>query len=653
MNYTFKTKQEYVKFLSNLREGAVGNEATIYFDDKAGKAIKIFALNNPEMNMQRKEKKLRELMKYKDRFPNAALPEDVITCQGKCVGYTMPMLKGCTSLKTFPTNARNQKDDLKYRLRIACKLAEFVEALHKEDIIIGDFHPDQFMVKNDELYICDTDTWGFETKGADYTVELSGRPEYIDPNVRVFDKKGVFVKKYTKSTDHFALAVVVFEILVGFHPFDGKYPIVKEYKRPLRAYNRISIIGNHDLQSLNSFQIKHVAWMSEELNDAFIKIFETGKRFNILKRLKNQEKDLVTCRRHGYYSSRYSKCPMCSASKYQDSLKKFRTSNVDKVSYEKYYRLPESEVRKVVDEATYFDFDKNVVHIGDDGNIRREKISPRTDKCFFTKDGMTIKVEKMSKVKQLFSTLLGKASSIYGNCSFFERIKKCFSAKNPACTVEVYNENGNKLFSTILLLATSMLKIYGQYLFYIKDGKELIRVYMTPRDCVTKSIFTSTEPFAYEGNEKGECCICKIDKSKFLDILIDGVRCEQVPLQIPKAISYDSISGKWCIIAKDKKVYNTFIVMKDKTVKQQFEAFSYGGLNISNSIFYNSMLVIPCDKRLIFLKSGSTVEKSTVIEKDLGIVDSNSKISMQEDKIHQCTYLIIQDSTQVCKIPLN
>ena len=41
MNYTFKTKQEYVKFLSNLREGAVGNEATIYFDDKAGKAIKI------------------------------------------------------------------------------------------------------------------------------------------------------------------------------------------------------------------------------------------------------------------------------------------------------------------------------------------------------------------------------------------------------------------------------------------------------------------------------------------------------------------------------------------------------------------------------------------------------------------------------------
>lgn len=65
------------------------------------------------------------------------------------------------------------------------------------------------------------------------------------------------------------------------------------------------------------------------------------------------------------------------------------------------------------------------------------------------------------------------------------------------------------------------------------------------------------------------------------------------------------------------------------------------------------MLVIPCDKRLIFLKSGSTVEKSTVIEKDLGIVDSNSKISMQEDKIHQCTYLIIQDSTQVCKIPLN
>lgn len=653
MNYTFNTKQEYVNFLDNLREGAVGNEATIYFDDKEGKAIKSFALNNPEMNTQRKEKKLRELMKYKDKFPNAALPEDIITCKGKCVGYTMPMLKECISLKTFPTNARNQKDDLKYRLRIACKLAEFVEALHKEDIIIGDFHPDQFMVKNDELYICDTDTWGFETKGADYTVELSGRPEYIDPNARAFDKKGVFVKKYTKSTDYFALAVVVFEILVGFHPFDGKYPIVKEYKRPLRAYNRLSIIGNHDFQNLDSFQINHVAWMSKELNEAFIKIFENGKRFNILKELKNQEKDLVVCKKHGYYSSRYSKCPMCSVRKDQNSLRKFRTSSVDKVSYEKYYRLPESEVRKVVDEATYFDFDQNVVHIENNGNIRREKISPRTEKYFFNKSEMTIKVEKMSKVKQLFSTLLGKSSSIYGNCSFFERIKRCFSTKEPACSVEIYNKNGSKEFSTILLQSTSRLKVCGQFLFYIKDGKELIEVFMTHVGCVTQSIFTSTEPFVYEGNEEGQCCICKKNKDGFLDILINNVRCKRVPLQIPKAINYDSISGNWCIVTKDKKAYNTFIVMEDKTVTQQFEAFSYGGLNISNSIFYNSMLVIPCDKRIIFLKSGATVEESIVIEKNLGFVDSSSKISIQEDKAHQCTYLTIQGNTQVCKIPLN
>ena len=44
MIYNFATFREFTDFLSNLRGGAVGEQSTIYFDDKNGKVIKIFSL---------------------------------------------------------------------------------------------------------------------------------------------------------------------------------------------------------------------------------------------------------------------------------------------------------------------------------------------------------------------------------------------------------------------------------------------------------------------------------------------------------------------------------------------------------------------------------------------------------------------------------
>ena len=100
----------------------------------------------------------------------------------------------------------------------------------------------------------------------------TGRVEYIDPQVRDFSANGVVIDQYTQQSDCFSLAVVVFEMLVGFNPFDGVYPLARDYDQPLKALNRISIIGNHNLKKLDSFKIEHVAWMSEGLQNDFLKI---------------------------------------------------------------------------------------------------------------------------------------------------------------------------------------------------------------------------------------------------------------------------------------------------------------------------------------------------------------------------------------------
>lgn len=657
MSYNFATKKEYVKFLSNLREGAVGDQSTIYYDDKNGKVIKVFALNAPTdySVIRKKEAKIQELTKYRSRFPKAALPEEIIRCNGRCCGYTMPMLKDCVSLKEFQFKARKHTMDRGEILKIACSLAELVEDLHKEGVVIGDFHADQFMTKNGEVYVCDTDTWGITNRGHTFEADKVGRPEYIDPMQRDFNAKSVVVNEYTKETDYFALAVVVFEMLVGFNPFDGIYPLARDYDHPLRALNRVSIIGNHDLKKLDSFRMEHVAWMSEGLHKDFLKIFEGGKRFNILSSLKEMEKDLKKCRRGHYYnSSRYSKCPICKASN-ENALEMFRTYNVSTISYGRYAMFPDSEVRKVINGSTYFDYNKKAISVRSNGTTTEKEVSPRAEEVYFVGDEITVAVEKISRTKQFFYTLFGKFNSLYGSCSFGEKMKKCSDINNPACNLEICNKDGKKLYSAIILKQTSRLNISGYHLFYVNGKNELIKVDMTVNACADSIVYAENRPFIYEINRYGDYCICSINGAGHLDITINGQKQKQLMEQYPRIIRYDDVGKGWCIITKRRNSngYECYVVNSRGKVIKEFDSFSFGGLNLKNCIFYNWMLVIPAEKRVIFLKSGKTVAKSTVSQINIGVVNKDSKISIEEDKKNGSTYLFIQNDTQVYKMRLS
>ena len=655
MNYTFTNKRDYIKFLSNLREGVVGIQSTIYFDDQNNKAIKIFSLEDQNLNSRKKEAKLKELMKLENRFPTVALPEAIITCQSKCVGYVMPKLPDAVSLRDFQFKAKKQQVDLKESLKIACELARFIEKLHNEGIIFGDFHSDQFMTRDGKIYVCDTDTWGFANKGEYYEADRAGRPEYIDPKVRDFSKPDIFITGYTKQSDYFSLAVVVFEMLVGFNPYDGSYPLVKGYNRPLRALNHISILGNHDLKSLDSFQMKHVAWMSEGLQSDFLQIFEGNKRFNILPSLENQEKDLKKCRKHQYYnSSRYSKCPCCRASQDSEALKEFRNYNVDNISYKRYCVFAQKQIRKVINFSTILDYDANAVHLKENGSLVKASVTYRTDEVCFTERGLVVKVNKISKIKQFFNILFGKFNAFYGECSFSEKMERCRNPKDPACKLEIYNPNGKKLFSALILKLTSKMMVVGDHLFYLKDRKELIDVYMTENTCHEKIVTTISDPFIYEINGLGEYCMCSINNTGHLNIIVNGKEIRQLIKEFPKAIKYDHISQSWCVITLTaEKTYKVYVIGKNNKAKQKFESFSFGGLNLRNCIFNNSLLIIPAEKRILFLKTGSTLVESTVTEKHIGIVNPNSKIAIQYNSYEKRTYLYVQNSDQVYKINLS
>ena len=89
INFTSK------KRLESLNKLAEGGEATIYeYDSK--RVIKVF---KPNVDLDRKKEKVNYFISIKDQLPkNVIGPEEVVTVQGKFVGYAMKKLSDAEDL---------------------------------------------------------------------------------------------------------------------------------------------------------------------------------------------------------------------------------------------------------------------------------------------------------------------------------------------------------------------------------------------------------------------------------------------------------------------------------------------------------------------------------------------------------------------------
>ena len=643
MIYNFATFREFTDFLSNLRGGAVGEQSTIYFDDKNGKVIKIFSLIDYS-DIFEKEVKIQELAKYEKRFPKSALPEDIIMCNGRCCGYIMKLLEECTSLGKFQVKATRNGMDTKKFIDIACNLAELIQDLHSEGIVIGDFHPDQFMEKNEEVYVCDTDTWGISNTSNTFEADRVGQEPYIDPLARDFKKENLFVTRYSQDTDYFSLAVVIFEMITGKYPFIGRYKLVPDYNQSLKALNHISIIGNHDFENIPNFSIENVAWMSTELQKDFLKIFEGTERFNILPSLKVAKENLKKCNQGHYYNSeRYSKCPVCNPSE-QTSIDSFRINGINSVRCEKYAMFPKNDVRKVINHSTYFDYSNNAICIKDDNTTLNAKIETKTVAFYFVGDEIKVSLERVGRIKQWAKVLfIEKYSS---DEEFSKAFDECFDKNHLLCKLKVFSNRDSELYATTIIMNTARLNISGNFLFYVNKMNELIRVKMTNIACKETVVYYGKLPFIYGNNSDGDYCVCTPNNEGKLDIIINGQLINSLTNEIPIVIRYDDKQGNWCIITKGLKTaeYSCYIILSNGLFLKQFEEFSFRGLNLKNIIYYNKEIVIPAYKKVLFLKSRNNVTKSKVKQIDCEVIDENSKIFMVKDDEKDETFLYVQNS---------
>lgn len=311
--------------------------------------------------------------------------------------------------------------------------------------------------------------------------------------------------------------------------------------------------------------------------------------------------------------------------------------------------FPDNEVRKVIDNFTYFDYNQKAIFVGGNKKAIKRKVNDRVEAMYFIGDEITITIER----KKLMKSFRYFFDAEY---QFSQKNKNLWGSDNPICNLEIRTQFAEKrIYLDEVLRKSFRIKVSGHYVFYVNQGNKLIKVDAFVHPCAKSIMYSGKNPFIYEVNKNGDCCICSINSAGYLEVNINGQIHKQLSGQFPRTIMYDDVKKSWCIITKKSKEngYETYVINNTGMVSKEFGKFSFGGINLKNCIFYNGMIVVPAKKRIMFLKSGTTVAESTVAQLNIGVVDKDSEISIEEDTKSDRTYLFIKNNTQVYKIPLN
>ena len=616
--FNFRNRKEFANKLMTL-EVHHGGEGSVY-NDHQSLAIKKF--NEKEVNIARKERKVRKLIR---QFKTMGLDEVVfplspVTVSGHFVGYTMKYVKDAVDLDRSAEETFMGKRDLKDNLRHVIKIAQTVEKIHKMGMVIGDFHPGQVLVSNDNIFFVDTDSWGWVGQSQELGPDLKCLPFYVDPKSRDFSYRDVVVKHYSRASDCYSLAVIAFNVLTGEHPFGGVYQIDTKMSKEMRARNKISVLGEHDIKIMKGKTWEN--WMTDELKEAFLDIFEKGKRYNIEVALSNQLMKLQYCKRHqGYYNSDYKKCPVCC---FHFTKKKLWRKN----NFSENLFLSNTDIKRVYDYRTYLNKVGEVVRVNERGEeIRRcVKGFGKIETYFFEDERYMIKVKPLN---------------------IFQKVSKRGNTKN-ACYVELYK--GETKIERIYVSNKETIRVYGNCLYYIDDNTHTLKE-ATVINGITKIIDIAKKQtdFKYVATTNSKYAIISKHQNG-IEIDIDG-NCTVIHSQRPLIMKYDEISNMWIWVSKvSNSKYNTIVFRKGKPVIQTTD-INYDSMNLQGSVFHRATLCLASNGKMISVMPyvvNMPISK-VIAESMISIIRKDSKLYLKRISENSSELYVINPDRKVYK----
>lgn len=153
-----------------------------------------------------------------------AFPENiVIDRQRRVAGFSMRLVEGFREIHNlYGPKSRKQcfpKADFRFLVRVAANAARAVAQVHATSCVIGDLNESGLLVSQDAMVaLIDADSFQLTVEGQVYPC-LVGKPDFTAPELHGKSLAGIV---RTKEHDHFALGVVIFQLLfMGRHPYAG------------------------------------------------------------------------------------------------------------------------------------------------------------------------------------------------------------------------------------------------------------------------------------------------------------------------------------------------------------------------------------------------------------------------------------------------
>ena len=218
-------------------ETARGGEGVIYLCEQfPGLVAKIY---HPGQLTAQRQEKLRTMLAHDPRIQGVCWPVHLLKNeQGQFVGYLMPRApKGAMPLSktVLKIGGRAVHDELmsgwtrRDLIRVAMRLAQLMERLHRKNILMGDVNAGNVMVDltdSGSVFLVDTDSYQFDG----YPCPV-GTDEFTCPFVTVNGQNVARPRGQVRygtllrglEEERFSLAVLLFEILLcGQNPFVNK-----------------------------------------------------------------------------------------------------------------------------------------------------------------------------------------------------------------------------------------------------------------------------------------------------------------------------------------------------------------------------------------------------------------------------------------------
>jgi len=191
------------------------------------------------------------------------------------LGYTMAFVSGAEVMLRYSERSfRGANPDQNTVSEIFQGLHETVRMVHQAKVVMGDFNDLNVLVKDDEAWVIDADSFQYDNFLCKVYTE-----RYVDPlNCDSKATRPMLVKPHTKLSDWYAYNVMLFRSLLLCDPFGGVYKPAKKSQEILhgqRSLKRISVFHKDVRYPKPALPL---GLMPDELMDWFQKVFQEDLR---------------------------------------------------------------------------------------------------------------------------------------------------------------------------------------------------------------------------------------------------------------------------------------------------------------------------------------------------------------------------------------